>query len=88
MSVITFVISSVVSQSGQPGATNRFTGSQSDLMFTYAIFAVVIAIGLVSIAGGIMTIRYGKANKIILFLMIALVVAVYFLAMAFNRSNG
>jgi len=88
MSVITFVISDVVSQSGQPGATTRFTGRPSDLMFAYAIFAIVIAIGLVSIAGGIMTIRYGKANKIILFLMIALVVAVYFLAMAFNRSNG
>src|SRR5262245_60740441 len=87
MGVITIVVSSVISQSGKPGATTVYTGSQSDLMFTYAIFAIVIAIGLVSIAGGIMTIRYGKTNKLILLLMIVLAIAFYVVAMAFNRSR-
>jgi hypothetical protein len=86
MGVITFIVTQAVSESGRPGTT-RFTGTSSDLMFIYAIFAVVIAIGLVSIAGGIMTIRYGKTNKIIFVIIIGLAVAFYVIAMAFTRSS-
>jgi hypothetical protein len=88
MSVITILIAGVVSQSNKPGATTRFTGSSSDLTMIYGIFAVVIAIGLVSIAAGIMTIRYGKTNKIVMLVMILLALVFYVLAMVFNRSNG
>jgi hypothetical protein len=88
MGVITFVVSRVISESGRPGAGARFTGSHSDLMFMYGIFGVVIAIGLMSIVGGVMTIRYGRTNKVVMFLIIALAIAFYILAMAFNRSSG
>jgi hypothetical protein len=86
MSVITFVVSRIISQAGQPGAGARFTGSPSDVNMIYGIFAVVIAIGLVSIAGGIMTLRYGKASKVVFVVIIALALVFYLMAMAFNRS--
>ena len=88
MGLITYVVSRAVLESGRPGAGVTYTGTRSDLMFAYGIFAVVTAIGVVSIAGGIMTIRYGKTNKLILFLIIALAVVFFFLAMAFNPTKG
>ena len=87
MGVITFIVTRAAAESGRPGATTTFTGTSSDLMFTYGIFVVVIAIGLVSIAGGIMTIRYGRTNKVVFFIILGLAIAFYVLAMAFNRSS-
>jgi hypothetical protein len=87
MGVITIVVTKAVSETGRPGATTGFTGTSTDLMFIYAIFAVVIAIGLVSIAGGIMTIRYGRTNKVVFFIILGLAIACYVLAMAFDRSS-
>jgi hypothetical protein len=85
MGVITFIVTRAVSES-RPGDV-RFTGTSSDLVFIYGIFAVVIAIGLVSIAGGIMTIKYGKTNKVVFVIILGLAFAFYILAMAFNRSS-
>ena len=86
MAVITFVVSKIISQPGELGSGTRFTGTASDVMFIYAIFAVVIAIGLACIAGGIMTIRYGKTNKIILVLILALALTFYILGVAFQHT--
>ena len=88
MSVITIVVSTIISGAATPGEGPRFTGSPSDVMFIYGIFAIVIAIGLVSIAGGIMQIRSGKANKLILFLILALAIAFYIMAITFKGSKG
>jgi hypothetical protein len=88
MGVITFVIAGIAAGSSQPGATTRFTGSSSDLTLIYGIFAIVIAIGLLSIASGVMRIRYGKTNMMVFVVMILLAVVLYFVAMAFNRSNN
>ena len=63
MSILGLYLGSIISDSNDPGATTRFTGGTQDVMFIVAIFGLVIAFGLASIAGGIWQIVYGKPNR-------------------------
>jgi hypothetical protein len=63
MSILGLYLGSIISNSDDPGATTRFTGGTQDVMFIVAIFGLVIAFGLASIAGGIWQIVYGKPNR-------------------------
>ena len=63
MSILGVYLGSIISNSDDPGATTRFTGGPQDVMFIVAIFGLVIAFGLASIAGGIWQIIYGKPNR-------------------------
>ncbi len=42
----------ILAETGQPGKTTRFTGGPQDVLFIFAIFGLVIAFGLASMAGG------------------------------------
>jgi len=72
MSALTVVVGGIISRSGEPGATTRFTGEPEDAAFIFGIFGLVIAIGLASVAGGAWQIKYGKPNKKIMIVIFGL----------------
>ena len=73
MSILGLYLGSIISNSDDPGATNRFTGGPQDVMFIVAIFGLVISFGLASIIGGIWQIIYGKPNRKIMLVVFVIV---------------
>jgi hypothetical protein len=63
MSGLGLYLGQLIARSGDPGQTTRFSGGPEDVAFIVAIFGLVIAFGLASIAGGIWQIKYGKPNR-------------------------
>ncbi|MCM3906108.1 MAG: hypothetical protein ND866_30860 [Pyrinomonadaceae bacterium] len=59
------ILGGIIAGSGQPGNSSRFTGGPEDVLFIFAIFGLVIAFGLVSVAAGAWQIWFGKPNKIL-----------------------
>jgi hypothetical protein len=88
MGGIWYLIWGIVSQSGRPGATTRFTGTAEDIKIVYGLFAMVIAIGFGSIAGGVWQLRYGKPNKVIVLVIVGLAVLLYIGARAYTHSKS
>ena len=64
-----------------PGATTRFTGTASDATFAYGVFGVVLALGLTFVLAGVWQIVYGRRNKKIVFVALALVAVFYALGL-------
>lgn len=62
MGYIALVVGRIILHSNDPDATTRFTGGPGMILFTFAVFGVVIAFGLVSLLNGIWQVRYGKRN--------------------------
>lgn len=63
------VLGNIIAKTGQPGRTTRFTGGPEDVMLMIAVFGLVIAFGLASIAGGVWQIWYGKRSNKVMVLM-------------------
>ncbi|MBA3322903.1 MAG: hypothetical protein H0T45_15845 [Pyrinomonadaceae bacterium] len=74
MGALTVVIGGIMSRTGEPGATTRFTGGPEDAAFIFGIFGLVISIGLASVVGGAWQIKYGKPNKKIMVVMFGLAI--------------
>jgi uncharacterized membrane protein len=62
-------LGSIISQTGEPGRTTRFSGGPEDVAFIVGIFGLVICFGLASIAGGVWQIIYGKPNRKVMVVM-------------------
>ena len=72
-------LAQLISRSDEPGQTTRFTGGPEDVAFIVAIFGLVIAFGLASMAGGIWQIKYGKPNRILMvgmFIVVGILVVI------------
>ena len=63
------VLAGIIAQTGQPGRTTRFTGGPEDVLLIFAIFGLVIAFGLASIAGGAWQVWFGKRNRVVMVVM-------------------
>ncbi len=72
MGWITFVVTGIITQANEPGATSRFTGGPEMLLLMYGIFGFVILFGLVALAGGLWQVKYGKRNKKLAYLIFGL----------------
>ncbi|MET0649580.1 MAG: hypothetical protein ABW208_23460 [Pyrinomonadaceae bacterium] len=77
MAWLTLTISRIIEHSDEPGATSRFTGDASDARLIYAIFGLVLALGLTFVVAGIWQLVYGRRNKKIIFVALILVVVLY-----------
>jgi magnesium-transporting ATPase (P-type) len=66
MGGLAIYLGQIVAHTGEPGATSRFTGGPEQLAIIMAVFGLVIAFGLASVAGGIWQIKYGKPNRILM----------------------
>ena len=77
MAWLALFVRRLIAQSDEPGAKARFTGDASDAVFIYAIFGLVLALGLAFMAGGVWQIVYGRRNKSIIFVVLVLVALLY-----------
>lgn len=71
MAVLSWMMYGVISNN-DPRASTRFTGSESDVMFMFAIFALVFFIGLTAFSAGLWQVIFGKRNLILVWIMLGL----------------
>ena len=71
------ILAGIIAGTGEPGATTRFTGGPEVILFTAAVFGLVILFGLVSIAAGAWQIRYGKPNSTLRIMMFVVAVLLF-----------
>lgn len=63
MGTLGLYVGKLISQTGGSTSTTRFTGGPQDVALIVAVFGLVIAFGVASMAGGIWQIVYGKPNR-------------------------
>ncbi|MEO5859274.1 MAG: hypothetical protein ABIR33_10030 [Pyrinomonadaceae bacterium] len=71
MAVLSWVMYGVI-HNNDPRASTRFTGSESDIVFMFGIFALVFFIGLTSLVAGLWQMVFGKRNLILVWIMLGL----------------
>ena len=81
------VLGGIIARTGQPGDSTRFTGGPEVIMFIVAIFGLVIAFGLVSVASGAWQIWYGKPNRIVMVVMFLLAGLLWVIGSAVKYFN-
>ena len=72
MAVLSWVMYGVIQGGSDPKASTRFTGSESDMMFMFGIFALVFFFGLTSFVAGLWQVIFGKRNLILVWIMLGL----------------
>lgn len=72
MAVLSWIMYGVIQGSSDPRASTKFTGSESDMMFMFGIFALVFFIGLTAFAAGLWQIIFGNRNIWLVWIMAAL----------------
>lgn len=87
MSFITIWAMNLILQTGKPGVTSRFSGTTGDMVFMFSVFALVLSIGFASLAGGIWQIAFGRANKVLSYLILGLG-AIFFIIGTVIKSLG
>ena len=87
MGTLGFYLSRIIAQTGEPGATTRFTGGPEDVAFIVAVFGLVISFGLASMAGGIWQIKYGKPNRILMVAMFLVAGILFVIARAIKTMG-
>lgn len=63
MGAIAVYLGGIITGTGEPGATSRFTGGPEDLALIVAVFGLVISFGIATMVGGLWQIKYGKPNR-------------------------
>jgi magnesium-transporting ATPase (P-type) len=71
MAVLSWIMYGVINNS-DPRASTKFTGSESDMMFMFAVFALVFFIGLTAFVAGLWQVIFGKRNLILVWIMLGL----------------
>lgn len=72
MSAIVVVYAALVRAPQKPGSNIKFTGTDLDIAVAFGFFAVVLAIGFFCTAAGVWQIIFGRRNRVLLWLGIAL----------------
>ena len=72
MAVLSWIMYGVIQGSSDPRASTKFTGSESDMMFMFGIFALVFFFGLTSFVAGLWQVIFGKRNLILVWIMLGL----------------
>lgn len=63
MGGVTVVVTQILLASGKPGATTRFTGDRTMILFIYGIFGLVLAFGGASLWAGVSQVRSARRNR-------------------------
>jgi len=71
MAVLSWIMYGVINNN-DPRASTKFTGSESDMMFMFGVFALVFFIGLTSFAAGLWQVIFGKRNLVLVWIMLGL----------------
>jgi len=71
MAVLSWVMYGVINNT-DPRASTKFTGSESDMLFMFAIFALVFFIGLTAFTAGLWQVVFGRRNLILVWIMLGL----------------
>lgn len=71
MAVLSWVMYGVI-QNSDSRASTRFTGSESDMMFMFGIFALIFFIGLTAFSAGLWQIIFGRRNLWLVWAMLGL----------------
>src|SRR5690349_8966120 len=71
MAVLSWVMYGVINNN-DPRASTKFTGTENDMMFMFAIFGLVFFIGFTSLVAGLWQVIFGKRNLILVWIMLAL----------------
>lgn len=72
MAVLSWMMYGVIQSSSDPRASTRFTGSESDMMFMFGIFALVFFIGLTAFLAGVWQLIFGKRNLWLVWIILGL----------------
>jgi magnesium-transporting ATPase (P-type) len=62
MAYLIVLIARLIEGSDDPGATSSFTGTQAQAAMVFGLLGLVLAFGLVALAGGAWQARYGTRN--------------------------
>lgn len=71
MAVLSWVMYGVINNT-DPRANTKFTGSESDMLFMFAIFGLVFFIGLTAFTAGLWQVVFGRRNLILVWIMLGL----------------
>jgi hypothetical protein len=77
MAWLTLMLSRIIERADEPGATTRFAGDASDALLIYAVLGLVLALGLTFVVAGAWQIVFGRRNKNIVFVALALAAILY-----------
>jgi hypothetical protein len=72
MAILSWIMYGVIQGSSDPRASTKFTGTESDMMFMFGIFALVFFFGLTSFVAGLWQVIFGKRNLILVWIMLGL----------------
>ena len=71
MAVLSWIMYGIVNNN-DPRASTKFTGTESDMMFIFGIFALVFFFGFVAFVAGLWQVVVGKRNLILVWIMLGL----------------
>lgn len=72
MSAITLIVIGLIQQSGKPGTTARFTGTETEMLMMFGIFGAVLIFGFGALAAGLWQLIFARRNMFLLWAMIAM----------------
>jgi len=67
MGTITFFTIGMISNSGKPGSTSKFTGTKDQMYIMFAIFGFVLLFGFTSLIAGLWQLIFGKRNMVLIY---------------------
>jgi uncharacterized paraquat-inducible protein A len=72
MSAITLVVIGLVAQSGKPGMSARFTGTETEMLVMFGLFGAMLIFGFGALAAGFWQLIFARRNMFLLWAMIAM----------------
>ena len=72
MGAITIWSVGMVSNSGKPGSTSRFTGTKDQMYLMFAIFGFVLLFGFASLIAGLWQLVFGRRNMLLIYAILGL----------------
>jgi hypothetical protein len=72
MGAITIWSAGMITNSGKPGSTSRFTGTKDQMYMMFAIFGFVLLFGFTSLVAGLWQLVFGKRNMILIYVILGL----------------
>lgn len=72
MSAITLVVIGLIQQSGKPGTTARFTGTETEMLMMFGVFGAVLIFGFGALAAGLWQLIFARRNMFLLWGMITM----------------
>lgn len=72
MGAITVWSVGMISNSGKPGATSKFTGTKDQMYLMFGIFGFVLLFGFTSLVAGLWQLLFGRRNMMLIYIILGL----------------